>query len=579
MSVKHALSRGLELGRSFFQLGILKSGGRVALKLRGGERPRPRLAPAARAVLSQPQTQPLLPARYRFLRASLRGLAAQLQASGLRRLYGGGSGPRNRAVFLAFGVGLGLIEQQLEEDRRSAATCHEIQTHFRQKKFQSPLKPFTSGYKLEDYVIGKQIGKGCNAAVYEAAAPFAPLRESTPGCLVELKTDEEEINVTESQRLGNTASYPLAVKMMWNIGAGSSSEAILSSMSQELVPASPQALKKEKGEIVLSGHFGSVPKRVTAHPNVIRVYRAFTAEVPLLPGAEVEYPAALPSRLNPAGMGNNCTLFLVMRNYPCTLRQYLEVCVPGCRQGSMMLLQLLEAVDHLCSQSIAHRDLKSDNILLEFDSVGCPRLVITDFGCCLAEEALGMKLPFTTRWVNRGGNACLMAPEVSTAVPGPGVVIDYSKADAWAVGAVAYEIFGQPNPFYNLTGLESRSYQEKQLPPLPASAPEHVQLVVKLLLRRNPNKRPSARVAANILHLRLWGRRALNSLSPDSMGKMAEWLLCQSAVVMLKGCGPRGSSVEAELQRGFLANLDLEELRMALGYLMCGRELWQNINH
>ncbi|KAI4894363.1 hypothetical protein NFI96_022190 [Prochilodus magdalenae] len=571
MSVKHALGRGLELGRSIFQLGILKPAGRVAAKFRGE---RLRLGPAARPAHTC-QPQPLLPARYRYFRMSLRGLAAQLQAAGFRRLAGGGS-PRNRAVFLAFGVGLGLIEQQLEDDRRSAATCQEIQALFRKKKFQSPLMPFTSGYKLEDYVIGKQIGKGCNAAVYEAAAPFAPLRESTTCSLVELKPNGEESNVSETLRLPSTASYPLAVKMMWNIGAGSSSEAILNSMSQELVPASPQALEKEKREIVLSGHFGSVPKRMIAHPNVIRVYRAFTAEVPLLPGAEEEYPAALPSRLNPAGMGNNCTLFLVMKNYPCTLRQYLEVCVPGRRQGSMMLLQLLEGVDHLCRQGIAHRDLKSDNVLLEFDSVGCPRLVITDFGCCLAEEALGLKLPFSSRWVNRGGNACLMAPEVATAVPGPGVEIDYSKADAWAVGAIAYEIFGQPNPFYSTEGLESRSYQEKQLPRLPSSTPEHVQLVVKLLLRRNPNKRPCARVAANILHLSLWGKQALTSLNPASMGKMADWLLCQSAVVLLKGCGPRGSSVEAELQRGFLSGLDLEELRMAVGYLMCGRELWQS---
>lgn len=55
-------------------------------------------------------------------------------------------------------------------------------------------------------------------------------------------------------------------------------------------------------------------------------------------------------------------------SYPCTLHQYLQVCVPSSRQGSMMLLQLLEGVDHLCRQGIAHRDLKSDNILLEFDS-------------------------------------------------------------------------------------------------------------------------------------------------------------------------------------------------------------------
>lgn len=33
-----------------------------------------------------------------------------------------------------------------------------------------------------------------------------------------------------------------------------------------------------------------------------------------------------------------------------------------------MVLQLLEGIDHLCREGVAHRDLKSDNVLLEFDS-------------------------------------------------------------------------------------------------------------------------------------------------------------------------------------------------------------------
>ena len=60
-------------------------------------------------------------------------------------------------------------------------------------------------------------------------------------------------------------------------------------------------------------YFGEVPKRVSAHPNVMRVFRAFTADVPLLPGAQEEYPDVLPARLNPEGLGNNRTLFLVMK--------------------------------------------------------------------------------------------------------------------------------------------------------------------------------------------------------------------------------------------------------------------------
>lgn len=74
-----------------------------------------------------------------------------------------------------------------------------------------------------------------------------------------------------------------------------------------------------------------------------------------------------------------------------------------------------------------------------------------------------------------------------TAVPGCGVVIDYSRADAWAVGAISYEIFGQNNPFYHGAGLQSRNYHEMLLPALPSSVPVDVQLVIRLLLRRNPD--------------------------------------------------------------------------------------------
>ncbi|XP_010899918.3 serine/threonine-protein kinase PINK1, mitochondrial [Esox lucius] len=571
MSVKQAISRGVELGRSVFQLSLFKPAGRVAAKFRGE---RFRVGQPARTV--QPQT--FLPIRYRYFRISLRGLAAQLQSVGFRRLGGGGS-PRNRAVFLAFAVGAGLIEKDLEDDRKSAATCQEIQAVFTKKKFPSPLKSFASGYKLEDYAFGKQIGKGSNAAVYEVTAPFAGLRdmERDQCSLVELKDqlsqDGMAANGSLSGPSGSLGIYPLAVKMMWNFGAGSSSEAILRSMSQELVPAGRLAMKQERDEqIALSGYFGIVPKRCSAHPNVIRVFRAFTADVPLLPGAQEEYPDVLPARLNPEGLGNNRTLFLVMKNYPCTLRQYLQANVPSGRQGGLMVLQLLEGVDHLYRQGIAHRDLKSDNVLLEFDSDGCPRLVITDFGCCLAQSDSSLQLPFNSVWVNRGGNSCLMAPEVATAVPGPGVAIDYGKADAWAVGAISYEIFGLANPFYGARGLDSRSFQEKQLPALPASVSADMRLVVRLLLCRNPKKRLSARLAANILHLSLWGRRALANQDSAGMKKLADWLLCQSALVLLRGCGSNGNSVEAELQWCFLSNLDLEDLRLAVSYLLYGRE-------
>lgn len=98
--------------------------------------------------------------------------------------------------------------------------CFILQSVFQKKRFPTPLKPFTAGYKLEDYVIGGQIGKGSNAAVYEAAAPFAPPTDSR-GSLVQLSDDEEEDGGKTPTRPLSCCSlrnFPLAIKMMWNFG-------------------------------------------------------------------------------------------------------------------------------------------------------------------------------------------------------------------------------------------------------------------------------------------------------------------------------------------------------------------------
>ncbi|EPQ03626.1 Serine/threonine-protein kinase PINK1, mitochondrial [Myotis brandtii] len=485
------------------------------------------------------------------------------------------------------------------------------------------------GFQLEEYLIGQFIGKGCSAAVYEATMPVLPRNLEVAKSIRLLPGRAPDVIPPgeEEARAPRPPAFPLAIKMMWNIRAGSSSEAIFRTMSKELVPASRVALAGEYGDVTYRKSKGG-PKQLAPHPNIIRVFRAFTSSVPLLPGALVDYPDVLPPRLYPEGVGHGRTLFLVMKNYPCTLRQYLRENTPSPRlatvmmlqllegvdhlvqQGvahrdlksdnilveldaeaqcmkfvqdypctlrqylrentpsprlaTVMMLQLLEGVDHLVQQGVAHRDLKSDNILVELDADGCPWLVISDFGCCLADERIGLQLPFTSWDVDRGGNGCLMAPEVSTACPGPRVVIDYSKADAWAVGALAYEIFGLPNPFYGEGGvyLESRSYQETQLPTLPESVPLDARQLVRSLLQRKASKRPSARVAANVLHLSLWGEQTL-ALKNLKLDKMIGWLLQQSAATLLADRLTEKSCVETKMKMLFLANLEYEALCQA----------------
>ncbi|KAL3193739.1 hypothetical protein MRX96_002182 [Rhipicephalus microplus] len=113
------------------------------------------------------------------------------------------------------------------------------------------------------------------------------------------------------------------------------------------------------------------------------------------------------------GCGRNATLYLVMRRYQCSLAEYLQSHVAASRDPRVqlsLLCQLLEAVCHLGQHGVAHRDLKADNLLLDLSKgTASPKLVLSDFGSCLAN----LHLHFVSPEVNRGGNPALMAPEAS----------------------------------------------------------------------------------------------------------------------------------------------------------------------
>jgi hypothetical protein len=129
MAVRQALGRGLQLGRALLLRFTAKPGPAYAWGRPGpaagwgrGERPGRTGGPGA-----EPRGLGL-PDRYRFFRQSVAGLAARLQRQFVVRVRGG-AGPGGRAVFLAFGLGLGLIEEKQAEGRRAASACREIQVN------------------------------------------------------------------------------------------------------------------------------------------------------------------------------------------------------------------------------------------------------------------------------------------------------------------------------------------------------------------------------------------------------------------------------------------------------------------
>lgn len=72
--------------------------------------------------------------------------------------------------------------------------------------------------------------------------------------------------------------------------------------------------------------------------------------------------------------------------------------------------------------------------------------------------------------------------------------IDYSKADVWTVGTIAYEIFTKRNPFYRYKNqtenevLRNSTYTDDMLPELPTEVPAVISRLIHAILAKNPAK-------------------------------------------------------------------------------------------
>lgn len=335
----------------------------------------------------------------------------------------------------------------------------------------------TLSTSLKNFIIGPLISKGCSAVVYSARLKEQSQLISSPDVPI-IETDDTELS-----------KFPYALKMMFNYDAESNALTILRAMYRETVPARNyhQADEIADWEKTMANNKRVLPP----HSNIVDMYFVFADRVPMLPGSTKIYPDALPSRLNPEGSGRNMSLFLLMKRYDMTLKDYLKNQTINIRESILLFAQLLEGIAHMNIHGIAHRDLKTDNILLDTtdDTDNCPSLSITDFGCCLADKNHGLYLPYNSHDVDKGGNAALMAPEVFNAEPGPFTKINYTKADLWTAGTIAYELFGMKNPFYgnfkDKPMLLNHNYCDADLPDLPDGVPLIISALVKNILSKS----------------------------------------------------------------------------------------------
>jgi serine/threonine-protein kinase len=135
------------------------------------------------------------------------------------------------------------------------------------------------------------------------------------------------------------------------------------------------------------------------------------------------------------------------------------------------------------SAGVVHRDIKPANLLTTCDG----QLKITDFGIA---GVVGQGP--ATRTGTVVGTPAYLAPERAAGASAT------SASDLYALGVVAYECLTGERPFIGPAAEVSAAHLEQTFPPLPASVPAEVGLLVAALTARDPALRPrSAREVAD----------------------------------------------------------------------------------
>jgi serine/threonine-protein kinase len=154
-------------------------------------------------------------------------------------------------------------------------------------------------------------------------------------------------------------------------------------------------------------------------------------------------------------------------------------------EGLGILRDVARALAYAHEHGVVHRDVKSDNVMLSSDAA-----VVTDFGIAKAVSAALTDAGGTdiTQTGSAIGTPAYMAPEQASGDP----ATDH-RADIYAFGCLAYEVFTGNPPFHSLSKHQVIASHLMTVPPAVSETRPEVPASVAALIARCLEKDPAAR--------------------------------------------------------------------------------------